>query len=170
MHKGIIMSVAKAIRHSYVRMKTPADWQALRLKVQEATVSEQERLALLEDCENGLWRAIAKDRTPLEWVEALLQIEDLQVRAKVASILWWDHCTHMPELWPLVLSYNRFQNDDSEAIYGALRSIGYPHKRAKRRSVMPKTNYDITAPPRMAQAASLERRVCLPVGGEEEVV
>lgn len=148
-----VKTTFKALRSCFVRTKTVPAWRHLRQRIEQApNLSDTERAKLLTDCDTGTWRCEAGQRTGAEWLLALNSIADPQLRNKAASIIWWDHGSHMPELFPLIVAYNVKLPDDSTALYPALLALGYPEKQARRRCTMPKTRY--TPTPRAGRAVA----------------
>lgn len=103
----------------------------------ETPISE----GMMADFMNYKWRLVVGARTEAEWMEWLKPIDDKQVRAKVASILWWDYASNCPKIFPLMLQYHRFGLDDCEAIFTELVRIGYPEKLARKRSKQPRDSH-----------------------------
>ena len=148
-----VKNTFKALRSCFVRTKTVPAWTRLRERVEAAAnLSDAERATLLTDCDSGRWRCAARQRTGAEWLLALNSIADPQLRNKAASIIWWDHGSHMPELFPLIVAYNVKLPDDHTDLYPVLLALGYPEKQARRRCTMPKTSYTHT--PRAGRAVA----------------
>src|SRR5262245_44937225 len=70
-----------------------------------------------------------KARTPSEWKAALLDIADLNVRTRVATIVWWDYFGARPfkRRWPHLDQYLRAPVPEvsRSALAAGLITVGY---------------------------------------------
>lgn len=155
--------MAKVFRQRFIKMQTPGDWEGLAEVIRQSqAITQKEKDVLLADCAEQKWRVIACAKSEADWLALLGTIPDDQLRAKAASIVWWDYGSQFKALWPVVLSYNFRLQDDSEALYGILRDFGYPEGKARKRCAMPKTQY--MPNPRPSRPATVQKELHAYVG------
>jgi hypothetical protein len=118
------------------RAKTIGELQAVLDRAAAANAGD-----ISDDFRHYKWRMEAAALTEQDWLSLLKPIKDKQVKAKVASILWWDYASHCPKIFPLMLQYNCAGVEDCEAVYAELVRIGYPEKQARRRCRPPKDSH-----------------------------
>jgi hypothetical protein len=75
--------------------------------------------------------------SPVDWVERINRIEDIDVRAQVGRIIWWDYLglvivKHRTESFDNWLNTQHIETDDS-ALEQALHSCGYTPWHARNR-------------------------------------
>ena len=75
-------------------------------------------------------------KTDNEWKSGLKQIKDKGIRAKVASLIWWDHISELnQDDYPYVNKVrDEPQEHDEAKEYEGLILCGYDDSRAYRRS------------------------------------
>jgi hypothetical protein len=131
----------KAILQMAVKARTPADFSALKMSIKCASLSDTERQHLDDRYDACLWNVQALGMKADEWIARIMKIKDKHVRAKVASLIWWDYASQHREVFPLILQYNRFEVDDESDVCRELIAIGYPSRLATRRSRQPKDSH-----------------------------
>lgn len=89
-----------------------------------------------EQLEEKRWSAIAKRRTPEEWIKAINSITNRNVRIQVACIVFWDRDIDFPQLDKYLKAWKFDQNAKTEDVRTALMKIGYPPRIATRRGTV----------------------------------
>lgn len=86
-----------------------------------------------------IWRAAVEERTPEAWRAAIDQITDLNLRIKVACLVWWDFFADRPaeSRWPhlddLIKEYKPETQLKPAALAAAMRKVGYLRRSIERR-------------------------------------
>jgi hypothetical protein len=129
----------RKLRGLILRARTASEWDITREMIsEEKSITQEQRGHFLALCESGQWRVAAKSRKPAEWVALLNTIEDQHIRGKVASIVWWDYASKMPEVFKVMALYGRDQFETAAQVFDGLRAVGYPEKLARKRCQQPK--------------------------------
>jgi hypothetical protein len=132
----------KTILALAVKARTSADFRTLLDTMDAETLTPSEREHAHRRYDECLWKVKASQLSADQWIARLKKIKDKQIRAKAASIVWWDYASHLPKIFPLLLQYDRAGIDDTAALFRALYiTIGYPEKLALRRSRQPKDSH-----------------------------
>jgi hypothetical protein len=81
-----------------------------------------------------------KSRSHSEWAQRIELIANLQLRGKVACIVWWDYAKNdWPDHRAFAPTFDRGSDSDALDVRLALKGIGYSAKAARLRSRVPKT-------------------------------
>ena len=133
----------KQLNNLFYRARTKAALDTVRAKIRESGASPYMMQRLLRRADRREWDIVAESRTGDEWLVALAKITDLNTRAQVASIVFFDHAPKCKALYPFLALYKAKLPYDEKRVFAGLLAVGFPEFIARERCKRPETSYDV---------------------------